>query len=148
MSAASDEKLLDAYRRAYFRNGPDSRAFQHARAALERAGISASRRNTALWSGGERPREGSVGQRRTRRTRKSRDASSFRREIAEVAVSQGWRVEQTEKGHWRFIPPDRTKRIVILPGSSVSRSGMRNALADLRRSGLVVARDSNPEHHR
>lgn len=71
---------------------------------------------------------------------RARDTSSFRREIAQIAIAQGWRVEQTEKGHWRFIPPDKTKRIVIMPGTSVSRSGTRNALADLRRSGLVISR--------
>lgn len=142
MSATNEQKLLDAYSRAYWRGGPGSGAFRRAQAALERAGVSISRRNAALWRGPEdKPRKGSVGQKRSRRTRKSRDASSFRRELAEIAVSQGWRVEMTEKGHWRFVPPDRTKRIVIMPGTSVSRSGMRNALADLRRSGLVVARD-------
>lgn len=84
---------------------------------------------------------GTQRERGARKTHRSRDTSSFRRELAEIAIAQGWRVEQTEKGHWRFIPPDRTKRIVILPGTSVSRSGTRNALADLRRSGLVVERD-------
>lgn len=74
-----------------------------------------------------------------------RDAASRRRELAEIAISQGWHVEQTKSGHWRFIPPDTTKRIVVLPGTSVSRSGMRNALADLRRSGLIVARDESPQ---
>lgn len=75
--------------------------------------------------------------------KQSRDASSYHRELAAIATRQGWRVETTEKGHWRFIPPDKTKRIVILPGTSVSRVGMRNSVAELRRNGLVVARDAS-----
>jgi hypothetical protein len=94
-------------------------------------------RTDYVWAPGRDP---NVRGRRVRR--KNRDAtSSFRHQIEQIALSQGWRVERTEKGHWRFIPPDKSKRIVVLPGTSVSRSGVRNALADLRRSGLVVERD-------
>lgn len=65
-------------------------------------------------------------------------SASELRELRRIAESQGWRVEMTRSGHWRFIPPTRSARIVVMPGTSVSRSGYRNALADLKRSGLVL----------
>ena len=88
---------------------------------------------------GQRPPSG-----KSRKHTSKDAAASFRQELQEIARAQGWRVERTEKGHWRFVPPDKSKRIVVLPGTSVSRSGTRNALADLRRSGLIVERDHRP----
>lgn len=56
------------------------------------------------------------------------------------AEEQGFRVERTTKNHWRFIPPDRTKPIVI--GSSTPRNefGARKILLrQLKYSGFKEA---------
>jgi predicted RNA binding protein YcfA (HicA-like mRNA interferase family) len=58
------------------------------------------------------------------------------KELKRLAEAQGWRVEPTKGSHWKFIPPDKTKQMVVLPGSSCSRVGLRNALSALKRSGL------------
>lgn len=82
--------------------------------------------------------------RRAREARGSTSRDSVRAEVRELrrlAESQGWRVEQTRSGHWRFVPPDPRKPVVVLAGTSVSASGIRNARASLRRSGLAVDRD-------
>jgi predicted RNA binding protein YcfA (HicA-like mRNA interferase family) len=71
------------------------------------------------------------------------ERDSVKREISDLrhlAQEQGWHVELTKGSHWKFIPPDKSKSIVILPGTSVSRSGIRNARAELRRSGLPISR--------
>lgn len=59
--------------------------------------------------------------------------------LKRTAEQQGWTVEPTKGGHWKFIPPDKTKQMVVLPGTSVSRCGLRNAVSALKRSGLEVA---------
>lgn len=61
------------------------------------------------------------------------------KDLRRAAEQQGWTVEASKGGHWKFIPPDKTKPMVVLPGTSVSRCGMRNALSALRRSGLELA---------
>lgn len=59
------------------------------------------------------------------------------RELKRLALDQGWRVEPTNGSHWKFVPADKTKPIVVLPGTSCSRVGLRNALSALKRSGLL-----------
>lgn len=51
MKKTDEQKLLDAYRKTYFKDGPGSASFKRAKAALERAGVPMIRRNAALWSG-------------------------------------------------------------------------------------------------
>lgn len=59
------------------------------------------------------------------------------RKIQKAAREQGWRVERTRSGHWRFVPQDPSKPIVHAAGTPSDVRGIRNLLADLRRSGLV-----------
>lgn len=61
------------------------------------------------------------------------------KELKRTAEQQGWLVEPTKGQHWRFVPPDKSKAIVILPGTSCSRVGLRNAIAQLRKSGLELS---------
>ena len=35
------------------------------------------------------------------------------REVVDAAMAQGWAVEQTRKGHWRFKPPDGGDMVVF-----------------------------------
>ncbi len=61
------------------------------------------------------------------------------KELKKLAEEQGWTVEPTKGAHWKFIPPDRTKPMVVLAGTSCSRVGRRNALALWKKSGLDLA---------
>jgi len=56
--------------------------------------------------------------------------------IRRAAEAQGWIVERTKGKHWRFIPPDRTKRMVVTGGTPSDMRSIRNFLADLRRQGF------------
>jgi len=56
--------------------------------------------------------------------------------LKKIAESQGWTVEPTKGGHWRFVPADKDMPMVVLAGTSCSRVGLRNAASLLRRSGL------------
>lgn len=57
--------------------------------------------------------------------------------LAEIARAQGWRIERTRGGHWRFVPPDPTRDIVVMSGTASDWRAVRNFRAALRRSGLV-----------
>lgn len=50
--------------------------------------------------------------------------------------SQGWKVKQTNNGHWRFIPPDPSKNIVIASSTPSCAYAMKNILSDLKRNGF------------
>jgi len=56
--------------------------------------------------------------------------------VLDALREQGWRVEDTERGHVRAVPPDKTKPIVHFGHSRFPRS-MRNAISELRVSGFV-----------
>lgn len=56
--------------------------------------------------------------------------------IRQAAVEQGWIVERTRGKHWRFVPPDKTKKMVVTGGTPSDVRATRNLLADLRRQGL------------
>ena len=58
--------------------------------------------------------------------------------LAEIAREQGWRIERTRGGHWRFVPPDPTREIVVMSGTASDWRAVRNFRAALRRSGLVL----------
>lgn len=51
---------------------------------------------------------------------------------------QGFVVERTKNNHYKFIPPDTTKRVVFTGSTPSDRRHMDNLLHDLRRSGLVI----------
>jgi hypothetical protein len=62
-----------------------------------------------------------------------KDFKSVRRE----AVRQGWTVDETRNGHWKFTPPDRTKPIVYAAGTPLDHRALDNLISQLRRSGLI-----------
>jgi hypothetical protein len=59
------------------------------------------------------------------------------RKVVKEAQRQGFHVEQTKKGHWRFTPPDPSKPIVIASGTPSDRREILNLIAQLRRSGFI-----------
>lgn len=58
-------------------------------------------------------------------------------ELISIAEAQGWRVERSTKG-WKFYPPDKTKQLVLVHGTSSDHRWYRNAISLLRKSGLVI----------
>jgi hypothetical protein len=58
------------------------------------------------------------------------------RKIAKAAEDQGWRIEETKKGH-RFVPPDKTQPAVQAHGTPSDVRAQRNLLSQLKRSGLM-----------
>lgn len=60
------------------------------------------------------------------------------KDIVRLALGQGWRVEQTKSSHWKFVPPDATKKIVVTGGTPSDHRALKNFLADLKRQGLRV----------
>ncbi len=58
------------------------------------------------------------------------------RDIRREAERQGWVVETTRGGHWRFLPPDKAKPIVHISGTPSDRRDLDNSIALLRRSGF------------
>lgn len=65
------------------------------------------------------------------------------KELIRMAERQGWDVTlQKRTAHYRFVPPDKEKVIVILPSSPSDYRGKRNGIAMLKRSGLVIEKKS------
>lgn len=58
------------------------------------------------------------------------------KDIIRYALGQGWRVEQTRSSHWKFVPPDTTKQIVVMSSTPSDHRAIKNFIAQLRRSGL------------
>lgn len=59
------------------------------------------------------------------------------RDIMKDAKSQGWTVEHTRKGHWKFTPPVKGVPIVYASGTPSDCRGVNQVLADLKKSGFV-----------
>lgn len=55
--------------------------------------------------------------------------------VVKAAEHQGWRVEQTKKKHWKFLPPSG-EGLVIYSGSSSDWRALRNFIAAMRRHGF------------
>jgi len=69
----------------------------------------------------------------------SRPVASAQKELKEIvraAEKQGWGVERTKKGHWRFFAPDG-ENIVHGAGTPSDRRALDNLLSQLRRYGFV-----------
>ncbi len=58
--------------------------------------------------------------------------------LISAAESQQWAVSKTRGGHWRFVPPDKQRHIVIAPATTRDQRAVANLEADLRRSGLAT----------
>lgn len=59
-------------------------------------------------------------------------------ELVELAVRQGWHVDKTNKGHWRFRPLDPAMPIVFFSGTPSDWRAIRNFQTKLRRAGLQL----------
>lgn len=57
-------------------------------------------------------------------------------DLVDRARAQGWTVEQTKSGHWKFIPLDKTQKIVVGGGSGGDPRAWKNLEAQLKRSGF------------
>ncbi len=57
------------------------------------------------------------------------------KKLVKEAERQGWTVEVIRKG-LKLIPPDPTKKIVVVHGTPSDQRAIRNKIADLRREGL------------
>ena len=62
-------------------------------------------------------------------------ASKDFRKVIREAERQGWRVEQTKGGHWRFYAPDGVN-IVHAAGTPSDRRSFDNTIAQLRKYGF------------
>ena len=59
------------------------------------------------------------------------------KEIKKELIRQNWRIEMTEKSHWKFIPPDKNNKIVIASGTPSCPFAVKNMLGDLKRNGFI-----------
>jgi hypothetical protein len=58
------------------------------------------------------------------------------RDIEKAAREQGWRVEQTSKGHPVFYPPDPSRPAIIASGTPGDQRSLNNLLSRLKGAGL------------
>lgn len=63
------------------------------------------------------------------------------RDIKREAERQGWVVEPTKNGHWKFFPPDPQMSIVFASGTPSDRRAIDSLIGDLRRSGFQWPRE-------
>lgn len=60
------------------------------------------------------------------------------RDLVEAAKKQGFTIERTKGNHWKFIPPDKTKVIVIVAGSPSDFRAINKITSRLKNSGLIL----------
>lgn len=58
------------------------------------------------------------------------------RSLFDGLEAQGWTIRSTKKG-WFAVPPDPTKAMVLIHGSSSEYRSWKNTIAELKRSGYV-----------
>jgi hypothetical protein len=56
-----------------------------------------------------------------------------------VAKENGWRVEMTERGHFKFISPDKSQPIIHLSGTPSDSKTYICGVSQLRRHGLPIS---------
>ena len=56
--------------------------------------------------------------------------------LSSQAQEQGWSVQQTEVGNFKFIPPEKDREIVIASGTAFDPRVADSVLFELRRSGF------------
>ena len=59
------------------------------------------------------------------------------RNLKKELLSQDWKVQETNNGHWRFIPPFADKKIVIASSTPSCPYALKHILGDLKRNGFV-----------
>jgi hypothetical protein len=70
----------------------------------------------------------------------SRAYSGDMKAVIALALSLGWRVEKTAKGHFKFISPDKSQPVIHLSGTPSDHKTYICGVAQLRRHGLPVPR--------
>ncbi len=61
------------------------------------------------------------------------------KELARQALAQGWRVEYTGTGHWKWYPPPPAAGLVVTSSTPSDSRAFKNIEADLRRHGFKGA---------
>lgn len=59
--------------------------------------------------------------------------------IARELSRQGWDVSLSGGKHWRFCPPDRSKRPLYMPQTPSDYRGFLNGISQLRAAGADVS---------
>ena len=60
------------------------------------------------------------------------------KKLIKKARKQGWLVELTKSSHYKFVPADKTKRIVYTGSTPSENKAKQNLIKDLARSGLKL----------
>ena len=60
----------------------------------------------------------------------------LRREVVDALVLQGWRVDVTNGGHLRCVPPDPARAIVITGSTPSDHRATKHWITQLRLSGF------------
>lgn len=68
------------------------------------------------------------------------EQDSYFRGLREEASKQGWVVEVTANGHWKFVPPSKNCRPCFFSGSPSDWRAIKNFVALMRRNGFRMAR--------
>lgn len=120
-----------------------ARRYPGSRAAMIRAAIRHGRMEAKEEIAGAPTERGRDPRPRRRTARDGREVE----DLADLARHQGWRVERTRSGHWRFLPPNPSLPAVVASGTPSDWRALRNFRAQLRRSGLALesARDPSGE---
>lgn len=59
-------------------------------------------------------------------------------DVVRLAERNGWRVERTKKGHFKFVSPDKSQPIIHLSGTPSDPRTFICGMSQLRRHGLPV----------
>jgi hypothetical protein len=59
------------------------------------------------------------------------------RDVVSAAEDQGFRVSKTQRGHWQFLPPDRSIAPIFFSGTPSDQRAILNLLGKLRRAGFI-----------
>lgn len=60
------------------------------------------------------------------------------RQLVSTAENQGWVVEMTSKGHWKFIPPKKDQPILFTSSTPSDFRAWMNFRKELQRHGLKL----------
>jgi hypothetical protein len=58
--------------------------------------------------------------------------------IIKLAIQQGWEVSLSNKGHYKFVSPDKSQPVIYLSGTPSDHKTYICGVAQLRRHGLPV----------
>lgn len=60
------------------------------------------------------------------------------RKLVETLKAQGWEIHQLKNNHYRALPPDKTKPIVVIDSTPSDHRAWQNTISRLRRSGADI----------